>query len=114
MAKLSPEITATIEQLRQQLIAIVDSATATEFQIFDRHGENDNTSIVLDEMKGVALDASSRFSQLNNLQLRIAESQPIATPDILESLDRLIDRVRTRIPAWQRSIEEVRLEWNLP
>jgi hypothetical protein len=113
MARLSPEITATIEQLRQQLIALVDTATGTEFHIFDRHGENDITSIVLEEMKNVAEEASSRFNQLGNLQLRIAESQPIAAPDILESLERLVDRTRIRLPAWQRSIEEIQLEWNL-
>ncbi|PSF36219.1 hypothetical protein C7H19_13480 [Aphanothece hegewaldii CCALA 016] len=77
-------------------------------------GETDRTLIVLDETKNISLEASARFNQICNLQLRIAEAQPIATSDILELLAYTIERTQTRIPAWERSIEEVKLDWNLP
>ena len=113
MAKLSPEIRETINQLRQKLIDIIDDATATEFILFERYGETERTIIVLDEIKNVAQDASSTFNQLCNLQLRIAESQPTATSAIIELLTQAITRTQNRLPAWERSIEEVKLDWNL-
>ncbi len=44
----------------------------------------------------------------------MAESQPVASPDLLKILDRVIEYTASRIPAWERSIEEVRLEFDLP
>ncbi|MBW4622106.1 MAG: hypothetical protein KME17_22480 [Cyanosarcina radialis HA8281-LM2] len=61
----------------------------------------------------MAEDAKSSFSRLSNLQLRISEAQPIAAADMLELLSQGIDRTNNRILAWERSIEEVRLEGNL-
>jgi hypothetical protein len=52
--------------------------------------------------------------QLSRLGLNIARSQPNAQPDMLELMNRAIARTQTRIPAWERSLEEVKLEWNLP
>lgn len=113
MAKLSLETTEILNQIRQQLIDIIDDATGMEFILFEQYGETDSTLIVLDELKSVSQDASSRFNQLCNLQLRIAESQPVTTLDILELLERAIERSQTRIPAWQRSIREIQLDWNV-
>lgn len=59
------------------------------------------------------IESSSSFKQISNLQLRIAEAQPFATLDILNLLDRVISRTQNRIPALERSIEEIKLEWNL-
>ncbi len=110
MAKLSSEITESLNQLRQQLIEVINDATGTEFTLFERYGETEGTLIVLDELKNVSQDASSSFNQLCNSQLRIAESQPVAALDILELLDRMIERSQIRIPAWQRSIKEIKLD----
>ncbi len=66
-----------------------------------------------EELKTVAEDAKSSFSRLSNLQLRIAKAQPIAASDMLELLAQVIARTTTRIPAWERSVQEVKLEWNL-
>jgi len=33
---------------------------------------------------------------------------------MLELMNRAIIRTQARIPAWERSLEEVKLEWNLP
>jgi len=47
MAKLPEETTETINSLKQQLLDIVDEATAVEFALFERFGETDRTIIVL-------------------------------------------------------------------
>jgi hypothetical protein len=63
-----------------------------------------------EELTTAAEDAKASFTRLSNLQLRIAEAQPIIVSDMLELLTQAIDRITNRIPAWQRSLEEVQLE----
>jgi len=67
----------------------------------------------LDEMKSAAEEAESSYSQLSTIQLQIAKSQPIASPDMLQLLERAIARTQARIPALERSIEEVKMEYHL-
>lgn len=113
MAKLPIATIEIIIRLKQDLLAVIDEATAAEFLLLSGFGETDETLPFLDEMKNVAEQAVSRFSQITTLQLRIAESQPNAAADMLELLDRAILQNQQRIPAWERSIQEVKLEWNL-
>jgi 3-methyladenine DNA glycosylase/8-oxoguanine DNA glycosylase len=113
MAKLPLETTATISRLKQQFLDIIDRSSKTEFSLFEQFGEIEETLPYLDEMKNVENEALSSFSQLSNLQIRIAQSQPAVAPDLLELLNRAIVRTQNRIPALERSIEEVTSEWNL-
>ena len=69
----------------------------------------DETINSLDELKGVALEAASRYSQLSTLRLRLAENQPSLSNDMLEFLERTINQNQLRIPAMERSIEEIRI-----
>ncbi|MCL1473799.1 hypothetical protein [Argonema antarcticum] len=112
MAKLPGETTSIINSLKQQSLDIVEEAKALETKIFDLFGETEGTISYLDEMKGVADDAESSYSQLSTLQLYIAKSQPTAPRDMLELLSTAIARTQARIPAWERSIQEVKMEWN--
>jgi 3-methyladenine DNA glycosylase/8-oxoguanine DNA glycosylase len=114
MAKLPRETSETIWSLKRQALEIVEEATAAEAAIFELFGETGTTVPFMDEMKSVAQEAASSFSQLSNLQLRIAETQTTASYDMLELLARVIARTQARIPAWERSIQEVKIEWNLP
>ncbi|MFB2978279.1 hypothetical protein [Microseira sp. BLCC-F43] len=114
MAKIPGEVTTTINNLKQQVLEIVEEATALEMRIFEAFGETEATIPYLDEVKTVVDDAESSFSRLSTLQLQIAKAQPIAPGDILELMNRAIARTQARIPAWERSIQEVKLEWNLP
>jgi type II secretory pathway predicted ATPase ExeA len=67
----------------------------------------------LSQLKTVAEEASDAYSRLSSLQLKVATAQP----DISAALARLVmdskERIETRIPAWQRSIEEILLTWSL-
>lgn len=114
VAKLPTETSKTLWNLKQQLLEIVDEATAAEFTLFQSFGETDTTIIVLDELKEIAVQASSRFSQLSSLQLRIADAQPTVPPDMLELLIQVIANTQQRIPALDRSVKEIKIEWNLP
>ena len=113
MAKLPSNILETIFNLLRQLSELVDLATGTEYLLFDRFGETEETINSLDELKGIALETASRYSQLSTLRLRIAENQPSLSNDMLRSLERIINQNQLRIPAMERSIEEIKNEWGL-
>lgn len=113
MAQLPRDITETINILKQQTLEIVELATATESALFEAFGETEETLPFLSELKTVSEDGAASFSRLSNLQLCIAESQPTAAADIMEMLAQTITRTQNRIPAWERSIQEVRIDWNL-
>ena len=114
MAKLPNETLETIWSLLKQLSQVVEDASEAEFALFERFGETDSTIASLDEFKGVAIDAASRYSQLSNIRLRIAEVQPTAPDDMLRLLEQAISQNQLRIPAMERSIQEIKIEWNLP
>lgn len=114
MAKLPEETTETINSLKQQSLDIVDEATAAELTIFELFEEIETTLSYMEEMKNLADEAASSFSRLSTLQLQIAQAQPNATSDMLELLAQAIARTQVRTPALNRSIQEVKMEWNLP
>ena len=113
MAKLRSDTTEVINRLKQESLEIVDEATALELKIFERFGESEQTLSYMDEMKNVSEQAISAFSQLSSLQLQASYTQPDLPVDILQLLSKAIERTQARIPAWERSIEEVKLEWDL-
>jgi hypothetical protein len=112
MAKLPETTTTTINTLKQQSLDIVDQATAAEFTVFELFGETDATLSYLDEMKNVAEEAAASFSQLS-IQLNITQAQPTASSDMLDLLAQVIERTQARIPALERSVQEIKMEWNL-
>ena len=114
MTDLPSKTTEVLNQLKQQALDIVNEASALELTIFELFGETEGTIAALDEMKSAAEDAESSYSQLSTIQLQIAKSQPIASPDMLQLLERAIARTQARIPALERSIEEIKWEYNLP
>jgi hypothetical protein len=69
--------------------------------------------MVLDELKRVSERATPWFSRLSNLQIRIAESQPEVTFDMLDLLNQTITQIQIELPALERSIQEVKQDWNL-
>lgn len=113
MAKLPSEITETLWNLKQQVLEIVEQAMATEYTLFQIFGETSETLSYLDEMKNVAESAETSYNRLSRLHLQIIKSQPTPSSNLLELLEQSISRTQTRIFAWQRSIQEVKQEWNL-
>lgn len=113
MAKLDSETTEIINRLKQESLNIVDEASALEFKIFDRFGESEQTLLYMDEMKNVEEEASTLYSRLSTLHLQVSRSQPIATSATLGLMEQAIQQTLARIPALERSLQEVRMEWNL-
>jgi hypothetical protein len=54
MAKLSPEIRATLRQQKEQLLDLIDEAKSLEFLLLDSIGENQETISTLEQLTEIA------------------------------------------------------------
>ena len=54
MARLSAEFQSNLRNLPKNILDIVDHAKATEFELLERFGENEQTIIVLEELTAIA------------------------------------------------------------
>jgi uncharacterized protein (DUF342 family) len=113
MAKLSPEIRATLSQQKEQLLDIIDRSKSLEFTLLESVGENPETISTLEQLTEISEQARTRLSQLSTLHLRIAEVQPTVSNDLLELMNEAIQNIENRIPALERSLEEIKLDWRL-
>jgi hypothetical protein len=113
VAKLSQEIKIIVRNLKEQLLDIIDESKSMEYEILGRFGENPETISTLEQLTEIAEQARTRFSQLSNLRLRIAEVQPSIPSDLLKLMGEATTNVQSRIPALERSIEEIKLDWSL-
>jgi hypothetical protein len=113
MAKLSPETAQTIWDLQPQLLGIIDVARTLELSLFEVFGETEDTLPFLDELQDIAQQAIDRFSLLSTLQLRVANTQPPISSDIIGVVDRSIQTTQKKILALERSIQEIKQEWKL-
>ncbi|HEY9812149.1 MAG TPA: hypothetical protein V6D31_01235 [Candidatus Sericytochromatia bacterium] len=113
MAKLPSETLESIWTLLRQLSQLVEDASEAEYVLFERFGETDSTLPYLTYLQNTAEEAAYRYSQLCNVRLRIAEAQPNAPTDMLISLNQAITQNQIRIPALERTIQEIKGEWNL-
>jgi signal transduction histidine kinase len=113
MAKLSPEIRATLSQQKEQLLALIDEAKLLEFILLDSIGENQEIVSTLEQLTEISEQARTKLSQLSTLHLRIAEVQPTISNDLLRLMNEAISNIESRIPALERSLEEIKLDWRL-
>jgi hypothetical protein len=113
MARLSPEIRATLSQQKEQLLDIIDRAKSLEFTLLESVGENIETISTLEQLTEIAEQARTRLSQLSTLHLRISEVQPTVSADLLKLMNEAIANIENRIPALERSLEEIKLDWRL-
>ncbi len=113
MAKLSLEIAQTIWDLQHQLLEIIDTAKTVELSLFEAFGETERTILYLDELQNIAQQGTERFSRFSTLQIRIANTQPPIPPDLLEIVNRAIESTEQKIPALNRSNQEIIQEFNL-
>lgn len=83
MAQLPSDLTEIISQLNRQTLEIIHIGTAVAFDLNAKLGETDATLPFFDELQAITEDARDSLSKLHNLQLMVAESQPLIAPDVL-------------------------------
>ncbi len=110
MAKISPELKLNLTNLQKTLLDIVDEAKAAEFLLLERFGETNETIIALDELTAISQQAADLYIQISRLLLRTAEIQPAITPDLLRLLEERIATIDNRVPALERSTQEIKTD----
>lgn len=114
MAKLSDETLTIIFQLLRQIAEGVEEASAIEWLLFERYGENELTLPELEELQGAKEKLRNAYSRLNITLLRILEAQPIASADMLLFLARTMEQTQITVDASKASILESKRIWKLP
>ena len=113
MAELSEENLKIILELQQKLAKLIHQASATELFIFESYGETAATMTVLEQLTNIKERATSSYSRLSNLLLRISEMQPIATTTTLELLSKTIEQAQATADAGDATVREAKTDWNL-
>lgn len=114
MAKLPEETITTIFNLQRRLLERIDQATATEATIFEQFGEAEEILVELEQLQNVRERATSSYSRLYTLLLRVAEAQPTATSATLSLLARSIKQAEATDAASDVTIQEIKRDLNLP
>lgn len=114
MANLSNGTLTIVANLLPRLFQVINLATATEFNLFERYGETNETLPELEELNNSAERARLFYNRLYGLVLQIAESQPIASPATLNLLYQTIEQAIATTDAVEASVQEIKRTWNLP
>jgi hypothetical protein len=113
MADIPEETVTTILELIGRLAKLIDRSTATELSIFDRFGEIGSVASILEQLQNIKERATSSYSRLSNLLLRISEIQPIAPTATLDLLARTIERADATANAGEATVQEAKNDWNI-
>ncbi|MCL1467328.1 hypothetical protein [Argonema galeatum] len=92
----------------------IDDVTATEFTIFERFGETEETIDYFDQLQNARERANSYNSCLYTMLRQIHPAQPVASRASLELLTRYIEEAEATVNAVAASVSEIRRDFNLP
>jgi hypothetical protein len=88
VAKLPDSVIDNIFTLQRNLVECLDSTTAMEFRLCQEIGETAETLPELEELQNIRERLVNSYSRLQNILLRIAQSQPIAARERLTPTNR--------------------------
>jgi hypothetical protein len=113
MANLSDEVLIKVANLLTRLFTVINLATATEYQLFEQYGENEQTLPELEQISNATERARTSYNRLYGLVLQVAESQPIASSRLINLLDQSIERAQATADAVEATALESKQVWNL-
>lgn len=113
MAHLPPETLKPIADLLPRLFEVIDLATATEYNLFERYGETVETISELTELKNVTERVRIFYNRLYSITLQVAQSQPIASFATLNLLESTIEQAQAVADAGEASVIEIKRTWGL-
>jgi hypothetical protein len=83
-----------------------------EFSLFQKFGETAETASELEELVNIRERLVSLYNRLHNIFLRVTQSQPIASEDLLNLLYRSIEQTETSIDTSIASLQDIQRNWN--
>ena len=107
MAKLPDSTIVNIFTLQRRLAECLESTTAMEFSLFQQFGETAETAPELEELVNIRERLLSLYNRLHNIYLRVVQSQPIASEDLLNLLDKSIEQSETSIDTSIASLQDI-------
>ena len=115
MADLPDRTITIILELQRRLVQLINQAGTTELSVFEIFGETEATaSSVLEQLTNIRERATSSYSHLSNLLLRISEFQPIApAATTIELLTQTIEQAKATAEAGEATVREAKSDWNL-
>jgi hypothetical protein len=112
VAKLPDSTIVNIFTLQRRLAECLESTTAMEFSLFQKFGETAETAPELEELVNIRERLVSLYNRLHNIFLRVTQSQPIASEDLLNLLYRSIEQTETSIDTSIASLQDIQRNWN--
>jgi hypothetical protein len=112
VAKLPDSVIDNIFTLQRHLVECLDATTAMEFRLWQQIGETAETLPELEELQNIRERLVNSYSRLQNILLRIAQSQPIAARDMLDLLYRSMEQAQSFIDASIASLQDIQRNWN--
>lgn len=95
------------------MLSIIHQATTAGFTIIEQYGETEAAIIAQDQLQNSRDRATTYYSRLQTLLLRIAESYPMAPRAMLELLTGSIEEAEAIADASEATIQEAKRDWNL-
>ena len=114
MAQLPEETITTVLNLQRRLLAIINQAAAIDFLILEQYGETEATLIDLEQLQNIQERADTYYTRFYTLLRRIAGSQPVAAPAMLELLYSSINDAQATADALEATIGEEKRNSNIP
>ena len=112
MAKLPDPVLTNIFTLQRRIIESIEATTTLAFRLFTQWGETTETLTELEELQNIQERLRSQYSRLNTLLLKVSESQPTASEDMLNLLYRTIEVAEVSLDASIASLQEIQRNWN--
>jgi hypothetical protein len=112
VAKLPDSTIGNIFTLQRRLAECLEATTAMEFRLFQQFGETAETAPELAELVNIRERLVSLYNRLHNIFLRVTQSQPIASEDLLNLLYRSIEQTETSIDTSIASLQDIQRNWN--
>ena len=113
MAKLPEETITRVLNLQRQLLERIDDVMTTDFVLFDRFGETQETIDYFELLQNATERAESYNSRLYTTLKQIYPAQPVASRASLELLARYIEETEATVEAITASVAEIRRDFNL-
>lgn len=113
MSEISPETIAKILELLGRLSILIDRASFAELSIFNRYGEAEEVTYVLEQLDNTKERGTVAYSRLSALLLKISRFQPSAPTAMVEMLTQSIETAEAIVDAGEATVKESKSDWNI-
>jgi hypothetical protein len=112
VAKLPDPLISNIFIVKHRLAECIDRATAMEFTLFEQAGETSETLSEFEELQNVEERLMVSYNRLHTLLLKVCQSQPIPSEDMLNLLYQAIEVAEVTLDASVATLQEIQRDWN--